>query len=536
MKNFYLLLFSSLISTSIFGQDVFVNQETRTSRILDLEYISDSVYIQALVDSKDDSGFGRIQWVENEKVIKTISVQDDCKSLDLRTEEDQIFVDISSITLGCDVVFPRFNTVNLSTFEGDVISTLGGEVPEFKKAQYFKDSTFLLLDGFAFEGDAVAIKVFDNENLLLKDIALNTAGINDLVVINEKIIVFGGENILLFEDADNSIISLNYEGETVLDIESAGPEALYIMTNQGIYFQDYVRDERFLTTFNVEDFTPIDLEYLPVPSFAPMFNVLGEKSDGSQIMLTYSDTGWFVSEDLFHPNTKMNKLFELNKELAITGNVFIEAKPDMLGPSVIQRPSLIDYLVDEVSVDFVAANKIENDTKMVIQVSVTNNSGRALEDVKVYSNTAWQGHCYEEFFNSEASLLEISETVILTDTLIIASNTPFDDMLCFFAAGSDRIFDPAFQNNVSCGLTLDALDVNTEDPKVTISPNPVETLLTVKSEGIVKSYEIFDLNGKRISFGKYQGEISVVDFSAGIYLITLEAEEGKKVTEKFVKM
>jgi hypothetical protein len=69
---------------------------------------------------------------------------------------------------------------------------------------------------------------------------------------------------------------------------------------------------------------------------------------------------------------------------------------------------------------------------------------------------------------------------------------------------------------------------------VSIAPNPVESILKVKSEVDFDTYLISDLSGKIVKSQDYTSEINIEDLQSGIYILHLHQDENV-VLVKFVK-
>lgn len=72
---------------------------------------------------------------------------------------------------------------------------------------------------------------------------------------------------------------------------------------------------------------------------------------------------------------------------------------------------------------------------------------------------------------------------------------------------------------------------------ITAYPNPVNELLTIEAEGVVKNIEVYDISGKLLTILNPNSNSFVVNFakySSGIYFIKIEGETGL-MTQKIVK-
>ncbi len=86
---------------------------------------------------------------------------------------------------------------------------------------------------------------------------------------------------------------------------------------------------------------------------------------------------------------------------------------------------------------------------------------------------------------------------------------------------------PAFCQPVS-------LEENSSVDKVTIYPNPTNNLLTISSKGSLKQVVIFDSFGKLIVTSN-SPEIDMSNLSNGLYFLSIELENGNRISEKVIK-
>jgi hypothetical protein len=85
------------------------------------------------------------------------------------------------------------------------------------------------------------------------------------------------------------------------------------------------------------------------------------------------------------------------------------------------------------------------------------------------------------------------------------------------------------------GSALKVIDETLVD--VSIYPNPVEDILTIKTSAdvISKIATVFDINGRRVLSMKLKSNtIDVSSLTGGVYFLRLESE-GKIMKRKFIK-
>ncbi|HMR86845.1 MAG TPA: T9SS type A sorting domain-containing protein [Saprospiraceae bacterium] len=72
--------------------------------------------------------------------------------------------------------------------------------------------------------------------------------------------------------------------------------------------------------------------------------------------------------------------------------------------------------------------------------------------------------------------------------------------------------------------------------KVQIVPNPSSNFISIITELDVKHISIYDINGKIVGTYYNHEQIDVTDILAGIYFISFEFDNGKRILKKFVKL
>ena len=73
---------------------------------------------------------------------------------------------------------------------------------------------------------------------------------------------------------------------------------------------------------------------------------------------------------------------------------------------------------------------------------------------------------------------------------------------------------------------------------VQMYPNPVEDEMVIKSLYHLANYEIFDMYGKKVSWGNGNANytsLNIAHLDAGVYFLKVTSEEGLQTTKKMVK-
>ncbi|MDR2235980.1 MAG: T9SS type A sorting domain-containing protein [Chryseobacterium sp.] len=82
--------------------------------------------------------------------------------------------------------------------------------------------------------------------------------------------------------------------------------------------------------------------------------------------------------------------------------------------------------------------------------------------------------------------------------------------------------------------TLSTSEIATKVSSISIYPNPVSDVLTIKSKEKINNIEIFDISGRKMNVNLNNNKIDVQHLSSGSYIINFETSEGR-ITEKFIK-
>ena len=87
-------------------------------------------------------------------------------------------------------------------------------------------------------------------------------------------------------------------------------------------------------------------------------------------------------------------------------------------------------------------------------------------------------------------------------------------------------------NNPSLGV-----EANVDFTEFSLYPNPAHQDLNIQTTEQIKSYEIFDMTGKLVKQGIYNGvSISLIDLDPAVYIFKAETISGKLLEQKFSKL
>jgi len=94
--------------------------------------------------------------------------------------------------------------------------------------------------------------------------------------------------------------------------------------------------------------------------------------------------------------------------------------------------------------------------------------------------------------------------------------------------GGNSVLSGEVQDNV---LSTDQFSVN---KGIAIYPNPTNNVLNVKSESVINSVSIWNVQGQKIIEANHSNAIDVSTLNAGMYLAKIQTENGMKVST-FIK-
>ncbi|WP_159475765.1 T9SS type A sorting domain-containing protein [Chryseobacterium sp. 18068] len=111
-----------------------------------------------------------------------------------------------------------------------------------------------------------------------------------------------------------------------------------------------------------------------------------------------------------------------------------------------------------------------------------------------------------------------------------------------YSLGSNVLSDNSVTNTAAIdnlvltytNTTLGTNEVSSTTNDISIYPNPVADFITVKSKKEIKSIEIYDSSGRKVSGNLNENKINVKSLLQGTYLITIETKNDK-ISKKFIK-
>lgn len=83
-------------------------------------------------------------------------------------------------------------------------------------------------------------------------------------------------------------------------------------------------------------------------------------------------------------------------------------------------------------------------------------------------------------------------------------------------------------------LEIEDVEIISNEPLI-LYPNPTTEFLNIKNRNTFDTYEIFDLQGKRLMYGKIKESLDVSHLDSGVYLIRVQGQNTTSQTGKFIK-
>jgi hypothetical protein len=122
----------------------------------------------------------------------------------------------------------------------------------------------------------------------------------------------------------------------------------------------------------------------------------------------------------------------------------------------------------------------------------------------------------------------------------IGSATEIDKLIIKWPGGKiDEIDNPEINAKITVTEGTTSLGINdNENTAFALYPNPVKDIINIhaKSDTVITTAEIFDLNGKRIAKKEVTNKtVSARGLSTGTYILLLTDADGKKYSQKFIK-
>lgn len=209
-------------------------------------------------------------------------------------------------------------------------------------------------------------------------------------------------------------------------------------------------------------------------------------------------------------------------QLKVTGHLVNNGNPDDAGT----------LMFDE---DIILTFTIENDDVAEVSNIFANLTTKVSSNPDYHQSTITGSHT----ITSIAS----NSTTTHTFNLRITPNrtTPFSDIACNFSLAYNNTitvypFTLQFENHAAPSEV--GICDNEETFNFSVTPNPATELIQIISEENVETYEITDLNGKLVSNGTLNSNLSTINvkhLSTGIYIIKAATTSGKTAVQKIVK-
>ena len=151
--------------------------------------------------------------------------------------------------------------------------------------------------------------------------------------------------------------------------------------------------------------------------------------------------------------------------------------------------------------------------------------------------------------------MEISDCNTTTNTCSTTPNYESDYLTQFTCQGSESIFKKYEITDLDSNLKLKLINESNNDyllfgkehlfidsvkyqPQISVFPNPVDDILTIKSKGEVIKYSIYDLNGRLMNDLQISSsnKIEVSKLNPGVYFLKLLSKNKQVHTLKFIKL
>ncbi|NOZ35243.1 MAG: T9SS type A sorting domain-containing protein [Chlorobi bacterium] len=137
-----------------------------------------------------------------------------------------------------------------------------------------------------------------------------------------------------------------------------------------------------------------------------------------------------------------------------------------------------------------------------------------------------------------------SETVLIPNNTTVTDDTNIDALFTFSSSELLGLYDVNVYSGYDGLLVLEngfligsAVSVNTpDDINIRILPNPGKGYINLKSEKIINSVNIFDINGRQVNFFNVNSKQKSLDLSSlakGVYILKIKTQ-GNIVTKKII--
>lgn len=154
-----------------------------------------------------------------------------------------------------------------------------------------------------------------------------------------------------------------------------------------------------------------------------------------------------------------------------------------------------------------------------------------LEDYKVYISTTG---------NQTTNFTTILKTVTnqpssgSSHTVSLNSYAGQNVYIAFRNDSNDQYLMLLDNIKITGTTSLAVSEASKAEARISVYPNPVSEVLTIKSKEKISTVEIFDQSGRKMNVNLDGDKINVRNLAAGNYIINIETKDGK-TTEKFIK-
>ena len=233
-----------------------------------------------------------------------------------------------------------------------------------------------------------------------------------------------------------------------------------------------------------------------------------------------SDLVTFTSDELLMDvntigNVQLNLFVEVNQPDADLSVRLVDVYPDgtnMLITDGIQRIRFRNGFTQADETFMTSGTVYEVD----VNLAVTNYTWKAGHKIKVYiggnNSTRWDVNL------QNGGAMYVPGTANLA-TITIHHNSTYPSKISL--PGSNPML---------------SLSEHAENGKLSVFPNPVDDVLTLKSDEEILGMKMYDVSGKEVLIdAQAKGKVNVSELNAGIYFISVETSKGNFVKEVVVK-
>lgn len=155
------------------------------------------------------------------------------------------------------------------------------------------------------------------------------------------------------------------------------------------------------------------------------------------------------------------------------------------------------------------------------------------------SNFGAEGDAYINPFWAGATQMFTNGDSYIGTTFKIGSSRYYGWILVNYNNGEVTVKKYAYNNVANQSLTAgQTTGIEESDINQTISfyPNPTQGVIQLKNAESIKTISIFSLNGQLLNIEtENQTSISLQEYPAGIYFLSIEKTDGQRFTDKIIK-